>query len=211
MYNFASISDLPKVGETLHLSTSMSGHTYDLLAVNPSQFSLLFNGKHKFFIDFPVFVRGKHKEEVCNLVLDYSKWNATWKWIPRPEAYKCPLRRWLAENYIRQQTIEFAEEYTVSRSWSKTEFENSVADLRIGEDHHESGDWSRGEITEESEDEYSEGYTARYIGGTAAIVVRIKDRDVCYRRNEEIERIVINPSRKKEGIEWVLNRLKNGI
>jgi hypothetical protein len=206
MYNFASINDLPKVGETLHLSTSMSGHTYHLLAVSPSQFSLLFNGKHKFFIDFPVFVRGKHKESVCNLVLDYSKWDATWKWIPRPEAYKCPLRRWLAENYIRQNVIEFSETFTRSfgfEEWCGTP--QCIADSSKGEQVVVSDDWSYENTTPMDDD--SHWQTEVYKGGTAALVYTINDFSTTTYRGRKLTRIIINPKRRKEGVEWVLGKL----
>ena len=123
---------------------------------------------------------------------------------PKPEAYKCPLRRRMAELGISQKALVFAEDFEVHCSYDNCDMENSQADMATGEKSDNTRDWKH-EVVDERETSRSSSFTARYTGGTAALVYTVTDKSsVTYSRPKRITRIVVNPKYKGKATRWLL-------
>jgi len=197
---------LPAVGQTLHISTSLSGKTrHDLYHVGNGQFAMLVNDIARGTFTVPARAKNGVPAERCQVAIHPAGRGFDCYLVPNPDTYRCPLRRLMAEKRISQKALVYADKYTVSRSWDSwydTDYTGS-ADARCGEDHHATDDWK----LEMVPDDGTDTHITIYRGGTAAVVVDVDGRETSHRRYETVKKIIIAPGKKEAAMDFLINWL----
>ena len=206
---YIEFAKLPEVGQTLHISTSLSGKTrHDLYHVGNGQFAMLVNDHARGTFTVPSKSRNGVPAERCQVVIHEAGRGFDCYLVPNPDTYRCPLRRLMAEKRISQKALIYADEYAVSYSWDSGIGYEGSADTRNGEDHYSTDDWHH-----EHADEYDTltdnavAYSSKYYGGTAAVVVDVIGRDTCYHRAERIKKIIIAPGKKEAAMDFLITKI----
>lgn len=124
--------------------------------------------------------------------------------VPRPDSYRDPIRRVLAECRVSQKVLSFSNEgidYEVS--WQET-LPGSAADPNTGESIMVLGNHDK---TIRGLTERSNAY--RIVGGVAIIVLQVVGRETCHNRPTRVTRVVVRPSAPRVQVaEWLRNELK---
>ena len=195
-------NEVPAIGQKVTLNVSMAGHVYEMVRINDEQCSFLVNGTHKAFFDYPKKSKSGVGRKDCKWIVDGDFWGRSIRsyLAPLPHTFKCPLRRWLAEQGHSQKMLVFATEVTIAKQWDNFEL-GSAADSSCGEDIAHSDDWTKTDVYPDDPN----SHTFRYTGGTVAVIAWVNDRDTCSRRMRTVTQFVVNPARKMEALAWLQN------
>lgn len=126
--------------------------------------------------------------------------------VPRPESYKDPIRRVLAQAHLSQRLLTYSTdsvEYTLSwqdtRGWPS----NSGADPSTGEEAVIFGSYDR-----ETLDSWDGGRCRRITGGDAIVIRTVVGHETTDYRPRKVTRIVIRPTADKEFVtNWLFEQL----
>lgn len=194
---------VPAIGEKVLINTSMSGHRYEIVRINETQCAQFVDDIPKGIFDYPKKSKNGAKRHECKWVVEGCYFGTTIQsyLAPLPAYYKCPIRRWAAENEYSQKMVEFATEFQYTEVWDDFE-EGSAADSACGEKAVMSEDWidQKAHIWGLDDPEWN---TKSYAGGTVAVIARVLDRSTTTHRARTVTRFVVNPQRKTEALEWL--------